>query len=160
MNRTLISAALLLLISPLWSIEFPRTTRDYVGTASYIAVVEIENVVAAPGGKNLVQYRLSVLEEWKGNLPAVIDIRIFSASRVIQPSPVLEGPGSRWVVFLGNPTGEGYYPLKSLHWGKIELLEDSNGNYWLARPVTGFGQAYEGKRLSLDQFRSLVKGNR
>lgn len=140
------------------AIEFPRTTRDYVGNAQHIAVVEVENIVAAPGGANLVQYRLQVLEVWKGNLPAVIDIRIFSASRVIQPSPVLEGAGSRWIVFLGSRTNEGYYPLKSLHWGKIELLEDSSGNYWLARPITGFGKSFHGRRLSLHEFRSLVKG--
>ncbi len=151
--------ALLLLWSPASAIEFPRTTRDYVKSTPYIAVAEVENVVSAPGGKNLVQYRVSVLEEWKGNLPGVIDIRIFSASRVIQPSPILEGPGSRWIVFLGPRTNEGFYPLKSLHWGKIELLEDASGDYWLARPVTGFGKSYEGKRLSLDQFRTLVKGN-
>ena len=151
---------MLLLPVGVHSIEFPRTTRDYVGRASFVAVVEVENVVAAPGGANLLQYRVQVLEEWKGNLPSVIDIRIFSASRVIQPSPVSDQPGSRWVVFLGNRTNEGFYPLKSLHWGKIELMEDSSGRYWLARPVTGFGKGYEGRRLSLETFKNLVKGAR
>lgn len=160
MLKNLIFLSILALLFPgtVQSIEFPRTTRDYVGRAAFIAVVEVENIVAAPGGANLLQYRVQVLEEWKGKLPSVVDIRIFSASRVIQPAPVEDQPGSRWVVFLGNRNSEGFYPLKSLHWGKIELMEDSSGNFWLARPVTGFGREYDGRRVSLEAFRKLVKG--
>ncbi|MCB1139945.1 MAG: hypothetical protein KDK23_14380 [Leptospiraceae bacterium] len=148
--------AILLFLSPLYPIEFPRTTAQVVSSAEIVAVVEVEGPVFAPGGSHLQQYRVQVLEVWKGQLPSSIDIRILSASRVIQPSPADIRPGERWLVILGKRTPQDFYPLKSLHWGKIELLEDQSGNYWLARPITGFG-SLEGRRVSLDEFRSLFK---
>ncbi|MCB1165330.1 MAG: hypothetical protein KDK33_04195 [Leptospiraceae bacterium] len=138
------------------ALELPRSTKDYTNLAAFVAVVEVEGVVAAPGGANLLQYRVQVLDNLKGSLPSVIDIRILTASKIIQPSPYADAPGQKWLVILGNRTGQGFYPLKSMNWGKIELLEDENGELWLARSVTGFGAQYENRRLSLTEFKRLL----
>lgn len=137
------------------------TTAELISKAPYVAHVRVEDYQIVSRQARLYDFRLTVLENLKGRLPTSIRVRILAASRVIDPDGLPDAPGTEWVVILGKPLKSGIYPLLSLNWGKIEILENrATGEKVLGRPLTGMKEKKGRRYISLDDFRTHVRGQR
>ncbi len=146
---------LLLIPAGLAALEVMMTTQELVRSSPYVAHVRVLGSAATHGPVSIKEYRLVVLENLKGQLPAEIRVKILLASHVIDPDGMSDPAGSEWILILGEKNAEGIYPLRSLSWGKIELYEDSEtGKMMLGRNLTGFRG---GPKFTLDEFRELVR---
>jgi hypothetical protein len=147
----------LLAVSPLAALEEETTTAELIRSVPYVAHVRVETVKKVPGPFTIKNYEVLLLENLKGKLPLSFDVRILERSRIAHPSGRRIRPGQEWILILGRKNSQGIYPLRSLTWGKIELLKHpETGEFFLLRPVTGFaGKSAE--RLSLQQFRARVQ---
>ena len=130
------------------------TTARLIRGASYVAHVRVNGGRRVPGAGHVREYRLTVLENFKGKLSHGARVRIPVASRIVQPNGKPDPAGSEWIVILGRKTSAGVYPLRSLKWGKIEIyIRESTGQKMLARRLTGMGRGL----FSLARFRATVK---
>lgn len=143
-------------VPPLGALEEQTTTAELIRSAPYVAHVRVETMKVVPGPFPMRNYEVLLLDNIKGRLPLSFDVRIFEQSRIAHPSGRRIRPGQEWILILGRKNKQGIYPLRSLTWGKIELLKHpETGEYFLFRPVTGFaGKSAE--RLSLQEFRARV----
>lgn len=154
-KKTIFAGAcvLILIHCPLGALEFLTTTGQLIQTSAYVAHVRVEDSRTVAGNGSIQDYTLTVLENLKGSLPGTVQVRVVSLQKQISP------PGAEWIVILGNRTSAGYYPFRSLHWGRIEIFEREDiGQKILARPLTGMASAPNGNRYySLQHFKSLVR---
>jgi len=140
---------------PVTALEQYVTTAELIQNSPYTAHVRVEE---STGSNGVRDYRLIVLETFRGQLPEEIQVRVLQASRVVDPDGTKDPYGSEWIVILGEKNSLGFYPLRSLAWAKIELLWDSDKEEMiLARPITGFPPASRsGGIYSLSEFRRLL----
>lgn len=157
-RRMLFSLVCLSFLAPVaaGALEVRTTTADLVRSAPYVAHVRVETIRRVPGPVEMYNYQVMLLESYKGELPAVFDVRVMLGSGVVNPSSRPAQPGAEWILILGRKNKYDVYPLRSLTWGRIELFQDrETGEYRLARPVNGFpGQT--NPQLSLAEFRARV----
>lgn len=137
------------------ALEEKVTLKQAVDSADQVALIQVSDVIRS--GNNLETIRADVLETYKGELPASIDLRVLIASRVLNPTGLSVEPGMSWIVLLGRQK-DGIYPFSSLSYGKIDLAyNEDTETYYLRKRVTGYGSQYEGKMVSLDEFAKLVQ---
>lgn len=133
------------------------STAGMIRQAPHVVHVRVESQRVVPGLSSLREYTVTVLENFKGKIASSIRVRIFHASHLIDSNRRPEAVGSEMVLVLGLETDAGFYPLRSLHWGKIDVrIEARTGVRRLARPVSGFGKARgRAKVVTLGEFRAL-----
>ncbi len=151
-------ALLLVFAGPARALEERTTTAELAREAPYVALVRVEGARTLPGPFPIQNIEVALLENLKGKLPLSFDVRIILNQNYARPGGSRPpSPGDLWILILGEKNAEGIYPLRSMHWGRIEVIEHpQTGEYLLARPVTGFS-SQSAERVSLEEFRVLLK---
>lgn len=134
---------------PLQALEVPYSTADMARASDHVAHVRLV-ATRSLAGSGLFEYDLAVLESYRGQLPAEIRIRVLVTAPALQQHSGPMPEGSEMVVMLTSRSEEGIYPLHSLQWGILPVVETAQGQRLIGRAVSGFSQT----RLSLDMFQS------
>jgi len=148
-----------LTIPPIYSYERYTDGNTLIQKAPFVAHVRVEDFHETHGG-NMIEYRVTVIENLKGKLPSYIHVRFPSSSKIINPGPKITAPGSEWVLILGKETKEGFYPLRSINNGKIDILTDPvSGEKILRQNIPGLnGKERKGRKWhSLGEFKEFTK---
>ncbi len=157
MKLRLASTLFLLLPVALAAGEANVSTEEILSSAPNIAHVRILASREIPGFARTVEYTVVVVEVMKGSLPAVFEMRVMHASRVLSPSGQKDADGSEWLVILGERNVHGIYPVRSVSFGRIEIVTNqATGQQTIARPLSDFekpGFRY----VPLDEFRAGMK---
>lgn len=157
MNVRMVRAVFFLLPLSLSAGEANFTTEEMLAAAPNIAHVRVLSSREIPGFGKTVEYTVAVIEVMKGNLPPTFEMRVMHTSRGISPSGQKDPVGSEWLVILGERNQYGIYPVRSVSFGRIEIVTNqATGRQTIARPLPDFerpGFRY----VPLDEFRAGMK---
>lgn len=137
--------------------EANLTTDEILAAAPNIAHVKVVSSREIPGFTRTVEYTVAVIEVMKGDLPPTFEMRVMHASRSLSPSGQKDPEGAEWLVILGEKNEFGIYPVRSVSFGRIDIVTDQvTGQQTIARPLPDFekpGFRY----VPLDEFRAGMK---
>ena len=144
--------------------ELFTTTAGLIRTSPHIAHVRVDSASAPDSLFGVVDFQVTLIENLKGRLPNSFPVRLLISSRIVEPDGKPDPAGSEWILILGKKNSNGFYPLRSLNWGKIEIFRSlESGEKLLARKLTGFPASSTfrgdagGAYITLDNFKKQVR---
>ena len=136
------------------------TTSGLIRNSPYVAHVRVlSSSTGRVPFRGVREYTVQTISRLKGRLPSTFRVRIMHLSRIADPRGRSVQPGAEWVLILGKKNSLNLYPLRSLYWGKIDVVVDRRtGRRMLARPLTNMRGQGGSRYFTLNQFKNLARG--